>query len=713
MNKKVKKLIVPLIAVVMALASIVLFFWDYSVLPVTAKSDFSDDSFSVPYETLTLGPNSELVPTQTAFTPSDRIQFSTASVGSMQTPEDMIVDNAAKRIYLADTGNKRVIVTDLDGNVIDAAPRDDEKWGLGEGVLAQPTGLAVSGGKLFVCDKENKLVYVYDANTFELIKTVDRPVNPLVGANTPYVPTKITVDNRGNMYIVSEGCVSGLMQINAEGEFVGYVGANSTASSFLSALQKLFFSEEQQNAFLATPKSPTNVAIDGRGLVYTVTNNASSDTIKKLNTMGNSIMSPSMNFPATTAISVDKSENIYSVQSNQQEGSYVSVFDSEGNLLFRFGGKDSYERFGSLSNPVAVCVIDDGRVMVLDKNYAMVVIYERTDFAKLVFSAVDYYKDGLYVEGEGLWNDVLRHNSNFILAYKALARANMKKNNYDTALSQFKYAEDRSGYSEAFWQIRNEWLENNLLWVIIVALVLVAVIITLKILSRRKPEWFAPVKRVFGKVGDAHVKNIYFFKEFNHSKRFLRSTQDAVYEVKYHNKASLWTAGILFVWFIVLQILGVVTKGYLFNPSTVYNTNGWNMVLVTVGIMLALVLCNYFVSTVTDGDGKLKHCFICFMYALSPYLIMALPVFILSNVLTYNESIIYTFLEIVMYGWSAVCLFRAIMELHDYSFWKTLKNIILTVVAFAMAILFLIVLYMLLAQLFGYFGSIFGEVFGR
>ena len=137
------------------------------------------------------------------------------------------------------------------------------------------------------------------------------------------------------------------------------------------------------------------------------------------------------------------------------------------------------------------------------------------------------------------------------------------------------------------------------------------------------------------------------------------------------------------------------------------------MVLITVGVLLALVLCNYFVSTVTDGDGKLKHCFICFMYALSPYLIMALPVFILSNFLTFNESIIYTFCEIVMYGWSGVCLFRANMELHDYSFWKTVKNILLTVFAFAMALLFIIVLRMLFAQLFGYIGSIFGEMFGR
>ncbi len=705
MKKNVKKLILSLIAAFLALASAVLFFCDFSSQPaMAAGTPVTDNSFSVPYETLTLGPNGALVPTQTAYVPSGRISLSSSTYGALSSPEDMIIDKQSNRIYIADTGKGRVIATDMQGEVTAV---------IGDGVLKQPTGLAVGGGNLFVCDKENKLVYIYDCETFELVNTIDRPDNPLVGANTPYVPVKITVDSRGNMYIVSEGCVSGLMQINAEGEFVGYVGANETPASFLSVLQKIFFSEEQQNAFLQTPKSPTNVAIDDRGLVYTITNNASSGSVKKLNTMGNGIMSPSMNFSDTTAASVDSSENIFTVQSNIRDGSYVTVFDSEGNLLFRFGGADGYERFGSLANPVAVGTPDDGRVMVLDKNYSMVIIYERTDFANLVFGAVDYYKDGLYLEGEGMWNEVLRYNSNFILAYKALARANMKRSDYGTALSQFKYAEDRTGYSEAFWQIRNEWLENNLLWVIIVALVIVAAVIVIKILNKRKPKLFVPIKKGIAKVEDAHVKNVYFFKEFKHAKRFMRSTQDAVYEVKYHGKASVWTASILFVWFVVLQILGVVTKGYLFNSATVYNTNGWNMVLVTIGVFIALVLCNYFVSTVTDGDGKLLHCFICFMYALSPYLVMALPVYLLSNVLTFNESVIYTFCEIVMYGWSGICLFRAIMELHDYSFGKTVKNILLTVFAFAMALLFIIVLRMLFAQLFGYTGSILGEVFGR
>ena len=700
---KHKKTILSAVAILVIAFAMVLFFCDFQTASAeiypNAYATSTGFGFSAPYETLTAGPEGALVTTQTAYVPSSRIASSSISeYGSFKSPEDMIVDGETGNVYIADTGNSRIVVTDVDGNV---------KAIVGEGVLSQPMGLAVDSTRLFVCDRTNRLVYIYNKQTYELEKELGKPENPLVGTNTPYVPLKVTVDSRENIYIVSEGCVSGLMQMNIDGEFLGYVGANETSVSFVKALQNLFFSEEQKNTFLAAPRSPTNVAIDSRGLVYTVTNNAVSSSVKKLNTLGNSIMSPSMNFQTTVALSVDNSDNIYTVQSD----GYVTVFDSEGNLLFRFGGTDSYERFGSLQNPVAVSALPDGRILVLDKNYSMAIAYTRTEFADLVFKAVDYYKDGLYLEGESYWQEVLTYNSNFILSYKALARANMKKGNYNTALTQFKFAEDRAGYSEAYWQIRNEWLEKNLVWVFIVILVIVAAIVAFKIVDKRKKTLFEPLRRGIDKIKQLHVKEVYPFRELAHVKRFVRSTPDAVYEVKYHNAASVWTAAALYLWFVALQIISVVAKGYLFNSSTIYNTNGWNTVLITIAVLFMIVLCNYFVSTVTDGEGKLKQCFITFIYALSPYLILALPVFILSNFLTYNESIVYYICEIVMYGWSGICLFRAVMELHDYSFFKTCVNLLLTVFAFAMALLFFIVLRMLFAQFFGYFGAIFGELF--
>ena len=650
-------------------------------------------AFAVPYSTETIGPEGSVVPTQTAYSPVGKIDIPSVSADKKASPEDMAIDESAGLVYVADSAAKYVAVLTLDGEL---------RQVIGAGTLSTPSGVAIDNERLFVADSGNNKIYVYSKDGYELIREIGKPDNPLVGADTPFVPAKLTVDSRGNLYVVSTGCASGLMQLNLDGEFIGYVGANETQATFQSLLQNLFFSEEQKSTFLAAPRSPTNVAINDRGLIYTVTETASRNSVKKLNTLGNAIMSPAVNYPKTVAVTIDESENIYSVDSD----GYIAVFDSYGDLLFRFGGEDIDERLGSLDTPVAIDVLSDGTLIALDKKYGMAVRYERTEFADKVFEAVKYYKDGLYLEGERMWKDILQLNSSFIVSYKALARASMKRGDYETALQQFKLAEDKEGYSEAYWEIRNDWLQRNIAWIVSVILVIVAAVVVWKILNKKKPKLLQPVKNGVSKVTNSRV-----VRELLYTKNYFKSAPDAVYQTKYHSATSVWSAAALYVWFVILQLLNVLVTGYLFNNNSVYNSNALRIVLTSTAILFALVLCNYFVSTVTDGEGKLKYCFITFIYALAPYLILALPMFVISRFLTYNEQIIYDLMMIIVYGWSAVCVFRTIMELHDYTFWQAIKNIILTLFAFVMAILFVIVLRMLLTQFFGYFASLFREIF--
>lgn len=63
-------------------------------------------------------------------------------------------------------------------------------------------------------------------------------------------------------------------------------------------------------------------------------------------------------------------------------------------------------------------------------------------------------------------------NSSFILSYKALAKSYFKQGNYGVALKDFKLAEDTKGYSDAFWQIRNRWLQNNISQILLALLMI-------------------------------------------------------------------------------------------------------------------------------------------------------------------------------------------------------------------------------------------------
>jgi uncharacterized protein (TIGR03663 family) len=109
-------------------------------------------------------------------------------------PRGLAYDSARRRLYVADTGNKRVLVLSRDGGVL------GELHGGGDGPsrFDEPVGVAVSprDGHVFVADTWNRRIQHFDA---DLEFVASWPVPGWVGrglANKPY----LAVDLRGNVY---------------------------------------------------------------------------------------------------------------------------------------------------------------------------------------------------------------------------------------------------------------------------------------------------------------------------------------------------------------------------------------------------------------------------------------------------------------------------------------------------------------------------------
>ena len=656
-------------------------------------------AYALPYTSETIGPNQQITSAPDVYVPERKIVIPTESSvenTNFNGAEDMCFDESSGLIYVADTSNKRIVLLNKNDNTFASEITKYTNSNSDEIELKTPTGIAFNHEYLLVADKGLETIVVFNKTTLDFVREIKRPDTNLIGTLSKFIPKKLCLDDRGNLYVVLEGSTKGIMQLDIEGNFVGYIGANQTQASLSSRLREIFGFEDSDH-LLQSGQAVTNVAIDSKGLVYTVTNHADVDSIKKLNTTGNPILSPAVNEYETVQVFIDKSGNIYSVQGN----GYATVYDSYGSMLFRFGGQGDEEILGSLKNPVALSVSESGELLVLDKGNSLIYLYEPTHFTKVLLKAVDYYKDGLYLEGEEAWNEVLRYDSRFILAYRALGRANMKKGNYKEALAQFKLAEDRAGYSDAYWKIRDSWIRKNLGFVLIPVVLLVVLALVYKSLKLRKPAYVAPVENFVGRVtGVPVVRDLVF------GFTFLRHPADSVYEIKYKGKGSLIGAIILYVWFAVIQILKVYLTGYLFNGVS-SGVNGFRTIILSVGLLLALVLANHFVASVSNGEGKLKHTFISLIYALMPYLILALPIFLISRALTFNESFLYYALLVFTYGWCGINVIMTIMELHDYSLPKALLNIFLTVICLVLAIAFIFILYVLGYQLIDFFIGLF------
>jgi hypothetical protein len=193
--------------------------------------------------------------------------------------------------------------------------------------------------------------------------------------------------------------------------------------------------------------------------------------------------------------------------------------------------------------------------------------------------------------------------------------------------------------------------------------------------------------------------------------RFIRQPIDSFYYIKKGLRGSLLLAFIIYAAVIVIRVLELYVTGFIFNPAAGFAEFVMpNTITTTVIVLLLWNVANYLVSTISDGEGRVRDVIIGTAYSLFPYLLIALPMALLSNVLTENEAFLYSFPLTLMWFWIAIMLFIMIKEIHNYSFSETVKNVIVTLFTMALIVLTVYILYVLFDQLYEFVGAVLQEL---
>lgn len=645
-------------------------------------------SASVPYKTETLSADGKTIETQTAYTPIGTL----LPDAEITNPEDIFSDKKGN-IYVADSGTKKIFVASSTGEVVAE---------IGEGTLKSPTGVYVDENeKIYVADYEEEKIFRFSGQG-KLEAEFGKPDSPLFGKSSSFKPQKVAVDRRGNIFVISEGSTNGIIQLSKDGEFLGYYGVNSTEASFSSFVQKLFMSESRKaRMFMKTPPAPDNIAIDDQGLIYSVTEGTTNEVIKKLNVAGKNMLFEDISEEKTLQdIAVDSAGNMFVVSSSGE----IYEYDSFGNLLFIFGGKDDgTNRLGLFKQPAGITIDPDGRLYVTDKERGLIQVFESTAFSKQVHEGIALFKEGRYVQSQKYWKSVLEMNSSFGLAHSAMGSAYYKQQDYEKALEEYKFANDVYGYSDSFWEVRHAWMQENLETVLFILIVLVVLFYMVKLLDRKKGildkprrSWHSfKERKLFGEL-------IFLFQ-------FFRHPIDSFYYLKRKKYASVLSATILYIILLAEYIISRFYTGFIFNTLGSEEANLVGELLKIAVPLLLFIVVNYLVSTINDGEGRFKDIYIGTIYSLAPYLVFSLPITIMSNVLTYNESFVYVFSIRIIYAWCLIILFIMIKEIHNYTFTDTIRNILVTLFGMVIMLLVGFIVFVLIDQVYDFVYSIIKE----
>lgn len=173
-------------------------------------------------------------------------------------------------LYVADTGNNRIVILDGQGKAVRIVDGFDNQGR--RDAFSGPSGLFVSAaGELYVADSLNARIVQLDAQG-KLMRLLHAPRAETLPEDFYFKPTKLTVDNSGRLFVVSEGFNMGLLEFHADGQFIQSIGAAKVAVNPIELLWRRLSTKEQRKRMISyVPTEYNNVAVDGEDFLFVTT----------------------------------------------------------------------------------------------------------------------------------------------------------------------------------------------------------------------------------------------------------------------------------------------------------------------------------------------------------------------------------------------------------------------------------------------------------
>lgn len=702
----------------------------------------SAQALKAPYESYTYDFWGVPTPAPQAYLPTKAINGIQMGVGALNNPQDLIL--LEETAFILDSGNNRIIEVDQQWKAI----RIIDGFYDGESFekFSNPQGFYIDDhGIIYIADTNKERIVVLD-NEANLVKIIKSPHNDVRFADMfperfVFRPRKIGVDAIGRMYIIAQDLYDGLMVLDGDGNFRGFIGAPRVAPTAAELFWNWISSDEQRRRrALFLPIEFSNIDIDELGLIYAVVSGPAEDeAIKRLNPTGEDIIHRNGFHPMRG----DSAANFHKDEANDTRSRFVDIiarengmysaldrqrgrifsYDNQGNLLYVFGGLG--DAIGLFQRPVALSE-RPGEIAVLDAA-GRVTVFKPTEYALLIHSAIDYYNKGNYEQSTIQWEKIARLNPNYDLAYSGIGRALFYEGRYAESMAAYRLGQDRSGYSLAFDRYRQQVIGENFNYIatsIVVLIILLVIISRYQLYSKLKT---AIGQRIVDRFGETAATITYvgipirehgtfkagFFRlldSLKYSLHVMFHPFDGFWDLKHEKRGSVLSATVIIIAVVLTFVAGRQYTGFVFNER---QTEYVNIIFESASVLVPFFLwcgVNWALTTLMEGKGTFKDIYIATAFALVPMILISVPLIFVSNYMTEAEGTFYELFQWIALLWSAGLLLAGTMTTHEYSGAKTIITSICTVGGIAVVLFLALLFSSLLNQVFGFFYNIYLEL---
>ncbi len=201
-----------------------------------------------------------------------------------------------------------------------------------------------------------------------------------------------------------------------------------------------------------------------------------------------------------------------------------------------------------------------------------------------------------------------------------------------------------------------------------------------------------------------------YVKELKYGLHVIFHPVNGFWELKREHRGSLAAALTFVAVVIMLTTFEKQTTGFLFNAVRLQDVNVVVDILTVTMTYVLWCVANWCLTSLMDGEGKMKDIFIAMGYALIPMILIRLPMIALSLMLTAEEGTFYYVLSAISYIWTGILVFSGTMVTHQYSFRKTVLTCICTVVGMGIIMFIGLLFFTVIQQMVTFFTTIYKEI---